>query len=122
VFFRTRSNEPKTLKAIIEITRGPNISSVTVKSNPFLTLQQASRQLYAETALLPFSAINGFWYYGESEIVKCEPVLYEAQWACVAHVFFNISISKDYPGPLGNFAASSIELLMTFRGLKKVTF
>jgi hypothetical protein len=48
----------------VVITRTNSIHG-SKENNPFFALQSTCRQLYTETALLPFSRINRFWYYDD---------------------------------------------------------
>ncbi|KAF2831591.1 hypothetical protein CC86DRAFT_269610, partial [Ophiobolus disseminans] len=55
----------------INVKAGPWASSPTVHG-PFRALQQTCRQIYVETALLPFSKINQFWYYDRKGILHMQ--------------------------------------------------
>jgi hypothetical protein len=48
----------------VVITRTNSIHG-SKENNPFCALQSTCRQLYTETALLPFPRINRFWYYDD---------------------------------------------------------
>jgi hypothetical protein len=93
--------------------------------SPFIALQQTCRQIYKETALLPFSSVNTFWFSDMLALDKCKPKFYPAQWDCISHVFFNVSIdtkvNTSSPPPIGNFRKERLEGLSSFKGLKKVT-
>jgi hypothetical protein len=76
----------------------------TTFRSAFSPLQQSCRQTYAETALLPFSTVNRFWYYDPRGLD-----------------FFRILVSNEWPSPLGSLELGRLEGLEQFQGLKKVT-
>jgi hypothetical protein len=86
----------------------------------FSPLQQVCRQIHAETALLPFSTVNSFWYYSKKDQDVCLPEIYEPQVQSSGHIFFLISFSEEYLGPLGSLDLKRLEGLELFQGLKKV--
>jgi hypothetical protein len=93
----------------------------TFSRSAFSPLQQSCRQIYAETALLPFSTVNRFWYYGTRDLDVCLPEFHEPQVQSIGHVFFRIRVSNEWPSPLGSLELGRLEGLEQFQGLKKVT-
>ncbi|KAI4685475.1 uncharacterized protein J4E84_006203 [Alternaria hordeiaustralica] len=89
---------------------------------PFLDLQHTCRQIYNETALLPFST-NEYWYYTVSSLNACKPLFLGPQWECIRYISFPITIRarKELP-VIGNFDVRRLEGLKAFSRLEKVTF
>ena len=110
----------------ITIRAGPWASSPPVYE-PFVALQQTCRQIYIETALLPFSKINKFWYYGRESIHKMRSRLLIAQQNAISTIHFSIQkhdagIALLIPVAWGNFEVSRLQHLHEFPGLQKIIF
>jgi hypothetical protein len=92
---------------------------------PFAGLQGTCRQIYVETALLPFSEINEFWYYTTSDLDILQDRFAPAQVKAISTVFFNIvfnplDIVNNFPDRWGNFDRDRLVGLEEFEGLQKV--
>ena len=92
------------------------------KYPPYRTLQSTCRQVYNETALLPFST-NEYWYYTTSSLNACKPLFLGPQWECIRYISFPITIRarKELP-VIGNFDIRRLEGLKAFSRLEEVTF
>ncbi|KAG9188799.1 hypothetical protein G6011_07504 [Alternaria panax] len=90
-------------------------------SSPFVALQQTCRQIYSETALLPFSA-NKCWYFTTGSLPGCKELLYNAQFQCIQHICFTVKINTScILAPLGDLCLERLQGLERFPKLKEVT-
>jgi hypothetical protein len=72
--------------------------------------------------------VNKFWFLSVTSLDVCKPKFYSAQWDCISHVFFVVSVNTvannldtSNPTPIGNFRKKRLQGLSSFRGLQKVT-
>ncbi|KAI4647830.1 hypothetical protein J4E93_004241 [Alternaria ventricosa] len=107
-------------RATITIKNGTHEGASSVYP-PFL-FQHTCRQVYNETALLPFST-NEYWYYTISSLNACKPLFLRPQWECIRYISFPITIRtrKELP-VIGDFDVRRLEGLKAFSSLKEVTF
>jgi len=112
----------------IAIKAGPWSNSPRVRG-PFVAIQQTCRQTYAETALLPFSNINQFWYRSQESIDRMRSRLFIGQINSITTIYFTISSQDRRVGggwhidpAWGNFDVSRLWYLHQFSGLKEVIF
>jgi hypothetical protein len=80
---------------------------------PFSSILQACRQFYAETALLPFSRINRFWYSNDDSLKMLIECLKPAQLRAITHLFFTVRSTEDF-----NF--ERLENLDKLEGVKRI--
>jgi hypothetical protein len=87
----------------------------------FSPLQLTCRQIYAETALLPFSRTNRFWYYDDNALKTLVKVLIPAQLYAIMHLFFHVSDDAANPySDTGDFDLKRLTNLGKLNGLKRI--
>ncbi|KAF1836725.1 hypothetical protein BDW02DRAFT_596224 [Decorospora gaudefroyi] len=87
------------------------------------TLTSKKRYIYSETALLPFSAINRFWYYDDTTLSALIKLTNPVQFCAIAKLFFYVK-AEEPPSPnawTGAFDLDRIRNLDKLTGLKHVT-
>jgi len=116
IFMRAGSVE----RAMISIKNGTHEGASSVY--PLFLFQHTCRQVYNETALLPFST-NEYWYYTISSLNACKPLFWGPQWDCIRYISFPITIRERKELPvIGNFDVGRLEGLKAFSRLEEVTF
>jgi len=87
-------------------------------SPPFLALQATCRQIYSETALLPFTT-NEYWYIDNLSLENCRPLFYNAQFRRIRYVSFRVSLDID--SAIGIFCYDCLRGMEAFPDLQEVT-
>jgi len=98
------------------------IASYLVALPPFLALQAICRQVYNETAMLPFST-NEYWYFTNYSLDLCKTLFYEAQLQCIRFLSFTVTIHHGvFTSETGEFRVGALEGLRAFPNLQEVSF
>ncbi|KAI4708780.1 hypothetical protein J4E89_006181 [Alternaria sp. Ai002NY15] len=105
---------------VIYIKNGSH-ANATFEYQPFLTPQGICRQIYSETALLPFTT-NEYWYFTKNSLEICKPFFWDQQLQSIRYVSFAITIIMGKFDPvIGNFDAGRLDGLKAFSDLQEVT-
>jgi len=105
----------------VRITR-TNLPGGPKEDNPFVALQSTCRQIYTETALVPFSSINRFWYYNDFALSALKKRITPAQTGAIAKLFFYVKAMEysSRPNDIGDFDLKRVQNLSTLTGLKYI--
>ncbi|KAI4648754.1 uncharacterized protein J4E79_009825 [Alternaria viburni] len=105
----------------VRITR-TNLPGGPKESSPFVALQSTCRQIYTETALVPFSSINRFWYYNDFALSALKNRITSAQTGAIAKLFFYLNAMEytSRPNDIGDFDLKRVQNLSTLTGLKYI--
>jgi len=105
----------------VRITR-TNLPGGPKESSPFVALQSTCRQIYTETALVPFSGINRFWYYNDFALSALKNRVTSAQIGAIAKLFFYVKAMEysSRPNDIGDFDLKRVQNLSTLTGLKYI--
>ncbi|KAI4948657.1 hypothetical protein J4E86_008005 [Alternaria arbusti] len=105
----------------VRITR-TNLPGGPKESSPFVALQSTCRQLYTETALVPFSSINRFWYYNDFALTALRNRITSAQTGAISKLFFYVKAMEysSRPNDIGDFDLKRVQNLSTLTGLKYI--
>ncbi|KAH6879231.1 hypothetical protein BKA58DRAFT_436922 [Alternaria rosae] len=90
------------------------------RSNPFVSLQQICRQIYTETAMLPFSGLNHFWYLDDLALQILRKRLLPIQFHSITKLVFFVTENVDMPSATGNFDPARFQNLRLLTRLKYI--
>ncbi|KAI4708804.1 hypothetical protein J4E89_006205 [Alternaria sp. Ai002NY15] len=105
----------------VRITR-TNLPGGPKESSPFVALQSTCRQIHTETALVPFSSINRFWYYNDFDLTALKNRITSAQTGAITRLFFYVNAMEysSRPNDIGDFDLKRVQNLSTLTGLKYI--
>jgi len=105
----------------VRITR-TNLPGGPKESSPFVALQSTCRQIYTETALVPFSGINRFWYYNDFALTALKNRITSSQTGAITKLFFYVKAMEysSRPNDIGDFDLKRVQNLSTLTGLKYI--
>ncbi|KAI4616579.1 hypothetical protein J4E80_005853 [Alternaria sp. BMP 0032] len=92
------------------------------ENNPFVALQSTCRQIYTETALVPFFSINRFWYYNDFALSALKNRITSVQTGAITKLFFYVNAMEysSRPNNIGDFDLKRVQNLSTLTGLKYI--
>jgi hypothetical protein len=103
----------------VTVSHGDRPSGPGKVLRPFVSLHQACRQIYSETALLPFSS-NRFWYPNAQALMLFIERLNASQLHAITDLFFCVSEDIQSPTAMGVFGPDRFQHLGELAGLKRV--
>ncbi|KAI4917584.1 uncharacterized protein J4E92_008978 [Alternaria infectoria] len=105
----------------VRITR-TNLPGGPKESSPFVALQSTCRQIHTETALVPFSSINRFWYYNDFDLTALKNRITSSQTGAITKLFFYVNAMEysSRPNDIGDFDLKRVQNLSTLTGLKYI--
>ncbi|KAI4661667.1 uncharacterized protein J4E78_004456 [Alternaria triticimaculans] len=105
----------------VRITR-TNLPGGLKEDSPFVALQSTCRQIYTETALVPFSGINRFWYYNDFALTALKNRITSSQTGAITKLFFHVKAMEysSRPNDIGDFDLKRVQNLSTLTGLKYI--
>jgi hypothetical protein len=113
--------EPTHIVSKVKITRSTH-SRGPHESNPFVSLQQTCRQIYTETAKLPFSRINQFWYLDERALDTLILWIKPSQIQAITKLFFFVVVEDVHePSETGDMDLKRIRNLGMLTGVKHIS-
>ncbi|KAF7567133.1 hypothetical protein TUN199_03606 [Pyrenophora tritici-repentis] len=109
------------LRAILMIkVSALNCRYRTSISSPFVSLQQTCRQIYMQTALVPFSHINDFWFSEDLALRMMSWRMKSVHFRSIAKVVFTVREKVGEPSEFGGFDLERLSSLSLLQGLKHV--
>jgi hypothetical protein len=113
--------EPTHIVSKVKITRSTH-SRGPHESNPFVSLQQTCWQIYTETAKLPFSRINRFWYLDERALDTLILWIKPSQIQAITKLFFFVVVEDVHePSETGDMDLKRIRNLGMLTGVKHIS-
>ncbi|KAG9188797.1 hypothetical protein G6011_07502 [Alternaria panax] len=113
-YLRPAKHLPKVTIARTMTSKGPAFE------NPFVSLQRACRQIYTETATLPFSHINRFCYLDNHSLQVLAKRTRSVQIQSITKLILYVSEPLSGPYPTRNFPFARIQTLGLLTGLKSI--
>ncbi|CAE7202171.1 hypothetical protein P3342_010808 [Pyrenophora teres f. teres] len=89
-------------------------------SNPFASLQQTCRQVYMETALVPFSRVNDFWFAEDVALRMMAWEMRSVHFHSIAKIVFPVCEKVGEPSEFGDFDLGRLKNLSLLKRLQLV--